>query len=422
MAHQIAFNRCFATPLQGYDYVVGPPLPSPVALFLTWLDANGEPSVFQQTTDGVWLPSQPLTAPGGTGLASIVGVGNYLVALGQDQQLYAAYFSQAGDTPNVFGWSAFQPIFPTLFEYAQGGDIVNPPVNFDDFSATLAWFDGVVSLVIVASAKSVSQTPVGPGDAGFFAYTVNLTATAGFTVNSGSWASVSQSSQGGVQSGQCPALAQTPNLQSIALLGTDAGVLAGWSTSNGSDWLAANTADELLIGPGIDQIVLTQGASTQPLQAVILVFGKPLLCWDSSGNGSIWSYYGPLLPANTINPPTWTTAAAGTGNAGNLQVVGIGPTVYPQPLPWLVWQSPAGAWSPFPYDPNTGEYVDLASGFGPLGNGTYPADLAIGTGWSGNAPALQVGYLGQDGNIYITWQDSGGTWHWYPGLQGHGLP
>jgi hypothetical protein len=338
----------------------------------------------------------------------------------------SAIFSQAGNTPNVYGWTAFRPLLPTLFEYAQGSQIVNPPVNFDDFSATLAWFDGIVSLVIVASANSVSQTPVGPGDAGFFAYTINLTASEGFTVDYGNWAVVSQSSQGGVQSAQCPVLAQTPSLQSVALLGTEGGILLGWYTSNGTNWSAAATGGEIRLGaplgPGIEQIVLTQGAYTQPLQAVLVAGGKPNLCWDSSGNGSAWADYGPLLPANTINPPTWITAAAGIGNAGNLQVVGIGPTVYPQFLPWLIWQDTAGAWSPFPFDPNTGEYTDLASGFGYLGNAPYPVDLAIGTGWSGNAPALQVGYLGTDGNIYITWQDSAGTWHWYAGQQGNGLP
>lgn len=53
--------------------------------------------------------------------------------------------------------------------------------------------------------------------------------------------------------------------------------------------------------------------------------------------------------------------------------------------------------------------------------------IAMGTNIEGGqrVPALQVAYLGADGNVYIGWQDGGNTapkWYWYGGKNGSGLP
>jgi len=184
-----------------------------------------------------------------------------------------------------------------------------------------------------------------------------------------------------------------------------------------------------LVGPNaLSGGILASGNPNGTLQAILLpsnAFGQPggpILVWDSSGDGTAWSLYinVHLLPANVINPPSFVSVAAGTGNAGYLQVVGLGHGVYPPSLPYLIYQDDNGNWFPFPYS-NDGEYVDLANGF--PGGGIYPVDLAIGMGYGPNAQQyLQVAYLGSDGGIYLSYQDTNGTWHWYAGRNGAGLP
>jgi hypothetical protein len=128
------------------------------------------------------------------------------------------------------------------------------------------------------------------------------------------------------------------------------------------------------------------------------------------------------VPGYVNNPPSFNTVAAGVGNAGNLQVVGLGPSVYyGSSAPFLIWQDTGGNWSLYPFDPNSDSYLSLVNGFQELDD-VVPTDLAIGTGWCSEGAALQVAYLGSDSNVYITWQDTFGGWHWYPGLNGNGLP
>ncbi len=95
--------------------------------------------------------------------------------------------------------------------------------------------------------------------------------------------------------------------------------------------------------------------------------------------------------------------AAANGNAGNLQVVGIGAN---DGLPYLIWQdNQTGTWTAY-NDPN-GSGMKLPYG------GPQVVDLAMGTAGPGSQGFLQVGYIGSNGKIYVNYQDLHGNWDWY---------
>jgi len=416
MPHRIAVSLCSAEPLGG----------DPVSLFLSYLDDDGGVWMFQQTPDGVWAgPQQIGVLLGDVQVVGLVGLQNYLIALGQIEEdgveygaasplvLLISTFSQQGASPEISDWSIFEYLNPQPQD--EGGPY-DAPIDIQDVSAVLATFDDNTYLLIGAAS----------GDAGLFVFSANLSQSAGIpptTIDTmGAWIDV------GLGSGaSSPAIALTSE-GSVVFFGISGGFPFGFVSADGMNWdpilsLFIGTFELGALLGGYTSIELTPGNPNETLQAILLNanIGQPILWYDDSGEGLDWGYYGDLLPANVINPPTFRTIAAGFGNDGNLQVVGIGPTVYPGNLPYLIWQDVNGGWSPYPYDGSTGEYVTLGNDF--LGLKTQPIDLAIGMGWTGNqAPALQVGYLGEDGNIYINWQDPEGAWHWYAGLDGHGLP
>jgi hypothetical protein len=88
--------------------------------------------------------------------------------------------------------------------------------------------------------------------------------------------------------------------------------------------------------------------------------------------------------------------AAANGNGGNLQVVGISTS---NGLPYLIWQ-----------DASNGNWMGC---YQLTYNGPPVVDLAMGTGGPGSQGFLQVGYIGNNGNIYLSYQDLEGAWYSY---------
>ena len=132
-----------------------------------------------------------------------------------------------------------------------------------------------------------------------------------------------------------------------------------------------------------------------------------------------WIAYG-TLPATA---PV-AQVATGVGNVGNLQVVCVSLPAgdYSDGFPYLVWQDTCGNWWPYDNGQAAGTAATALPDGGP-GQQVMPVtDMAVGMGWNGGQPALQVGYFGNDGNIYINWQDTYGNWYWYGGTPGPGLP
>jgi hypothetical protein len=132
-----------------------------------------------------------------------------------------------------------------------------------------------------------------------------------------------------------------------------------------------------------------------------------------------WIAYG-LLPATA---PV-AQVATGVGNSGNLQVVCISLPLgnYAYGFPYLFWQDTYGNWWPY-YNGQSEGTAGTALPDGGPGQQVMPvADMAVGMGWNSGQAALQVGYFGNDGNIYINWQDTYGNWYWYGGTPGPGLP
>jgi hypothetical protein len=121
--------------------------------------------------------------------------------------------------------------------------------------------------------------------------------------------------------------------------------------------------------------------------------GLPYLIYQDTGG--TWHSYGALLAA-PAGP--FVAVATGTGNGGQLQVVCIGRN---DGLPHLIWQDTGGTWHdggqlPYP-SPPPGGFVCAATG---VGNGSQ----------------LQLTLIGKaDGQPYLIYQDTGGTWH-FPGL------
>ena len=431
MRHQIAFSTCWADPLGSLSRQA----PKPITCFVASLETASGPGaiqglvkLYQQSPQGgawtlVLAPGMPRSlVNSGRGFVSICGLNNILIGLGADGFMYMSTYSQA-----LGWWGGFELIQPAV----PPGSPAYAAASISEFSAQVVLFNWQAVLVIAAVASSPGT--IGPGgglnfDSRFFCYTQNLS-----TQTAGNWSPISV----GISNARLPSLgwtdlniAATGNM-GVSLLGASGGqagpgAIFGWSSSDGVRWNSAifqNPTQPAWFTPApVQDILLTVGATGQPNQGIVLSGGQPRLCYDISGSGAGWALYGgSLLPANVVNPPSFLTSAAGLGNGGNLQLVSLGHTVFPGVLPWLLWQDTGGHWHPFPYDPASGEYVNLASNFG--GSRPSPIDLAVGAGWTGNqTPTLQVAYLASDGNVYITWQDSQGGWHWYAGISGNGLP
>ncbi len=364
MAHQIATSVCWPQPGSGG---------SPVALFVAFLDQQGNAHVFQQVPGGVWSGPGALSPPPGMPnlrFTLIAGFNNFLIALGNDGNLYGAVFSQTGSGPKPTDWSAFTP-FPSLFAVNAG------MVRISDFSVV-----EIAGAILIVAAFNV------PAAAGFFSYNLPASSTPvnlaqNIQNNPNGWNLIVETSAlDGVKGASSPALAVIYRTSdpTVALIGvppflpndpnlTPIAWPASWSSKDqGLSWTMGNLSQVILLRTIVansmfipTSILITPGNPNSMLQAIMLVDGQPALCYSS--DGITWAYYGDLLPlANTtapptpgriVNPPTFLKAAAGLGNSHNLQLVGIGPTVFPNVLPYLIWQGGGGAWHLFPYDPNT---------------------------------------------------------------------
>ena len=412
MAHQIATSLCWNEPIAYFTYPG--PGPNPVALFVISLDANGNLNVYQQLPGGNWSKFPPPTAP--TTFISVVGVPNFIIALGVDKFLYISVFAQGG-------WSAFSQLPQPI------NTILSTPQPISDFSAV--WFPGNIMIV------SVVDNNVGQNDFNIGLYSCCLDYSGGNVaspVSGATWYFVLETTAAVATSGPAiPALSAgwytpgtfIPTIPLAAIL-PDSSDVGCWYNNNGSlsnpyPFTTGNPAPLYVYSAQdiLTAILLTIGANNT-LQLIILMNGQPWLF--TSPDGINWTQLGNLLPSNVSNPPSFNKIAAGLGNSSNLQVVALGNNGSGQ-LPYLFWQyNVDSSWSLFQFDSQNGGPVGaLNNPFTNLG-GITPVDLAIGLGWNGASSALQVAYLGSDYNIYLSWQDNEGNWYSYAGHEGTGLP
>jgi kumamolisin len=117
--------------------------------------------------------------------------------------------------------------------------------------------------------------------------------------------------------------------------------------------------------------------------------GQPYLIWQAT-NGN-WTNYGPL--PNPKGTP-YAAVAAGTKGVGLMQVVCIGKN---DGQPYLIWQATNGNWA----------------NYGPLPNPKGTPYTAVAAGVNGKG-LLQVVCIGKnDGQPYLIWQDANGNWSNY---------
>lgn len=377
MAHKIAMIGCpnFAT--------------SELTLYVVFVNAQGGLGSFVQTSDGVWYAPGPETAqppvpplPNGVTFSSILGPLSALptlIALGNDGHLYCATFYGGA-------WSQFAPF-------------TNPDdLEFSDFSAGYVSLVGLVVVGLAISGGFFAQFG-SPGD-------MTMSAPALIPGSQGSTSpAVGNISTDGYGISVVLGVTGNSNNPLFAMTGTFDG--------NTMTWTQANVASVDFMNPTPTSVLVTPGNPNQTLQAILLQEGLPALVFDDSGSGSNWVTFG-FLPGNPqVFVPSCSSVAAGIGNAGNLQLVGL--VGYGVGLPILIWQDTAGKW--FPDQPNPpGQGLSLPTG----PPNPVLIDLAIGMG---GQDFLQVGYLAEDGeSVFINWQDTGGHWNWYAGLGGSGLP
>jgi hypothetical protein len=424
--HQIATSLCWAKPFGG-GFSLFPPLP--VALFVAYLDEYGNPFVFQQVPDGgVWSGPYQLPTPQYVSFTSLVGVNNYLLGLGYDGNVYVAVFNQAGSTPQASDWSAF-----TVLPAPPGG--ASEQVEILDFSAVeiIDFSAGSLplALIIVAVVDHAYVPPeyAGGGYQDLEVFALNLSRSVDdlnvAIQDSVGWENVGGffSEGGGLQS---PVLAvkyegSTPTIVLVVIDIGFSNYLRSWRTADGLvglQWEQSNLANMNEAGAwGVNapaSLVLTSGNPDSTFE-LIVVFGtwtNPITqppAVFSSNDGLAWVSPLPVIPFSEIG---YIAAAAGSGNSGNLQVIILGTSLIDDSfvtLPYLMWQNSNGNW--------TYGSVLQPNGWPPI---QTLADVAAGMGWSDQGPSLQVAYFGR--GIYVNWQDPNGNWHWYPGLQGQGLP
>jgi len=349
-------------------------------LNLVFLDPGGNPFAFLQGVDGVWHPTKaeapgPTQIPAQTTFSAVLGVDFFgLLALDQKGSLWSTTQDAEGNwNPNGFS------LLPNaLLPNGQA-------LSFADFGACqVAGFP-----VLVAAGGS------GPAP--------NVYAQVGVLAQGG----LTQPAPIGgeyLSKGSVAAIGIDPNGVSTAVV-VGSSTLAGWppfwcfTSVDGVNWLAAGTPQETPFG--VNLAALVSGNPNGTLQAILLQNGTPYLIWDASGNGSNWVLFQNQNNGQLPNPDgrQFSMMAAARGNGGNLQVVGIS-----NGLPDLIWQGAGGDWSPYANPQGQGMQLPDANPMNAL------LDLAMGTG---NQGFLQVGYIGQDGSIYVNWQDQDGNWGWY---------
>jgi hypothetical protein len=350
-------------------------------LHLVYMSAGSPQSVldYKQTADGVWHPAVPaLDIPGDWHLSTITGVsGNEGLPAG----LLAAalngslYFATQGVNDN---WNPIGvvPLPSGIIPLP----IQSPPNTITTWfyeDVNVAWVKGL-GLVVMSLATGGSLYAQ-YGDLTALSQPVLINNNVGPMDVAGIDPLYSDSS--GRESDD-PTAVVFANLEPITAF-----------TFDGGPW---NTYSQPHLIAGLQQVVIGYGNAGSVLQALALdVVGAPKAYWDTSGNGTRWTAF--TLPFK--KGMTFSKLAAANGNPnGNLQVVGLS-----DGLPYLVQQDAAGNWTP--YMGSQGQQLPLYPGFAV----TF-TDLCMGMGPQGS---LQVGYLGSDGNIYVSWQDQNNEWGFY---------
>ncbi len=340
-------------------------------LNLVYLDKTGVPQAFTQNATGVWASAKaPGPIPANVTFKGLAGLYNVLFAMDQGGKLWSISQDAGGKWANA-GFQALPDSAATSNGYT-------------DFAITPMRGQGVV---VAGGTSGSAYTQFGPLQG-------PLTAPSALTYVEGPTVAASATSltpQGGLTA---VVLGSTANLE-INI------TTCAYST-DGATWLSSTTPENVDY-PEIAAIATGNGGA---LQAIVLSNnlqsngGVPCLMWDSSGNGSNWTWYGPL--PNPAGVSFISVAAASGVGGGSLQVVGIGAA---DGMPYLIWQNAQGTW--FPYSNPNGGGMKLPY------NGPQIQDLAIGVGGMGSQGYLQVGYIGTDGKIYVNYQDPSGTWGSY---------
>jgi hypothetical protein len=415
--------------------LLAPYLENPIALYLEYLDSNGQPWCFVQNAEGIWQPSvQNRLPPGGMlqGLqAAGPSSGPYFFGINNNGLLLYApaelgsffetvalnYSDNANYSVRDFAVDYPQPSGPML------GAFINP--YGDLWALPLGQMPNAVTPVLLGTAfggqylgsPGTNYVAVGHVALGDTANMEGKSIGVIFAINDGSFG--------------------TAKVQ-------------GWTTTDQGMTFTPVNLGPVPANTYFCSVRLVNGNPDGTLQAILLTAPTPetepeagllpyrvTLFWDSSGTASSWTFD---APAAFYDNPTVAMTAAAKGNVGNLQVIGIGPSGVPIPVPlppnvaypyWayiapvvesypnLFWQDTGGNWNSYNNPDSYGP------GYGPPWSTSLPTtqkrvcDVAISMGPQNY---LQVGYIGFDGNVYINWQDNGGTWHWYPGLNGTGLP
>jgi hypothetical protein len=410
MGHQIATSVCWNEPFAYWTLGPGQP-PGPVALFVTSLDANGNLNLYQQLPGGIWSTFPPPLAS--TAFASVLGISNFIIALGVDNFLYISVFAQGS-------WGPFVQVLQPLLSGDQ-----NSPQPICDFSA--------IEFARNVMITSVVDNTVGQNDVNIGLYSCCLNYSGGNfadIVGAATWNTVFETPDGVTSFGPAiPALGVgwyssgtlTPTVSLVAIQPDSVYSVVASYNNNGN----YSVADPLFFpfevgypdplysyrGQSATAILLTMGANNT-LQLIILINGQPWLFYSSDGIN--WQQFENLLPNGVFYK-----VAAGVGNSSNLQVVILG-DLGSGWLPYLLWQdSSNSSWNVFQQDTRNNTVGALNN---PLSGAIRAVDLAIGAGWSETGSALQVAYLGSDHNVYLSWQDNEGNWNTYAGKTGNGLP
>jgi hypothetical protein len=395
-------------------------------LYLAYLDGNGQPWVFPQDALGNWYPKVQLGLPPGVGgFGSILGLNDIFIGLTAIDNTTVPpgggvlYYTALDSSGN---WSAFS----LLANDGSGG--------FADFSA--AWFPGpglANSNLVVAALASQDNTlgrSVLCGMPGALQFTQSLLGPAPGgpigTLNSSSVVA----SIGLPGAADYGAGIAGPVVSVFFFCG---GFFLSWWWSS-EPCLAGGWENPLFFADvqdwgqqTIQSIVVAQGYPGQPssgtgtLQAILITGGPGqwILSNTPQPSGFPWVLGAPTEPFinNALPPLSVVATALGVADSG-LQVIGLGPNPCADDTsdgllyPYLFYQNPAGNWNT--YD-NGSEACAAAALPNEAGNGlpTPVTDLATGQGAFAAEPAIWVGYIGADGNIYANVQDFQGFWFWW---------
>jgi len=376
-------------------------------LNLIYLNNQNLPCAFEQTGDGVWhggVNGGPIQIPTQPGLSfqAIRGLNNGygLVALDYNNQLW--FTTQQGDTWNQQGFSLLPNFTP--------GQFLQGAWSMNDFDVC------EVPGLPLSIAISTSLVIFDPPPAGV------LWTQYGALSNMSQLASVNYW-PGTVGQGQ-PLVTQPvfsvaaiggnyfPGTQIQAMV-IDGSGLSGASTYDGIHWVSMLLPNPTTTAPEQGERVYGWNCS-----GTVVALGNPngtlqVICLNGDGYLYLfyWSHSGPFVAPPSAgfvfygmlpNPDNlfFSKVAASIGADGHFQVVGIS-----NGLPYLTWADANGTWGTYVNPQGQGMQLPMNS------DSAFPLqDLAMGFG---NQGYLQVGYLGNDGNIYVNWQDFGGNWGWY---------